>query len=243
VFISNVLAEKYSYQIGDPLTLRTRLGTHQFQVMGTIIDFSNQGMVVQGSWMDMERYFRLNDANTFLIKTEEGYAADDVKERIDRLYRKRYQLVLESNDAIRAKVFALMDQAFSMFDVLALLAIVVASLGVINTLTMNVLERTRELGMLRAVGMTRGQVVRMVLAEAVLIGLIGGVLGLIAGVVLTHIFLMGMNAMSGYQVEYIWAPGNLVLTFVAALIISQLAAIFPARRAARVKVLEAVHYE
>ena len=70
-----------------------------------------------------------------------------------------------------------MDQAFSMFDVMALIAVAVGSLGVINTLTMSVIERTQEIGMLRAVGMTRGQVVRMVLAEAGLMGLFGGILG------------------------------------------------------------------
>ena len=70
-----------------------------------------------------------------------------------------------------------MDQAFSMFDVMALISIVVGSLGVVNTLTMSVIERTQEIGMLRAIGMTRSQIVRMVLAEAGLMGVIGGVFG------------------------------------------------------------------
>ena len=63
-----------------------------------------------------------------------------------------------------------MDQAFRMFDVLTLISIVIGSLGVVNTLTMSVIERTREIGMLRAVGTTRGQIILMVLAEASLMG-------------------------------------------------------------------------
>ena len=130
----------------------------------------------------MKRYFRLNDATTYLVKTASGTDIDELKLRVDDLYGKRYQLILEFNASIRERALRLMDQAFAMFDVLAMISIVVASLGMINTLTMNVIERTREIGMLRAIGMQRGQVVGMILAEAGLMGIIGGILGLGAGV-------------------------------------------------------------
>lgn len=97
--------------------------------------------------------------------------------------------------------------------------------------------------MLRAVGMTRGQVVRMVLAEAGLIGLFGGVLGLATGIILARILFSGMAAMSGYDLTFVMPADGVLLTLLAALILSQFAAIFPALRAARVRILEAVHYE
>ena len=78
----------------------------------------------------------------------------------------------------------MMAQSFSMFDVLAMISVIVASLGVVNTLTMNVMERTREIGMLRSIGMTRWQVVWMVLAEAAIMGIMGGILGVLLGVLL-----------------------------------------------------------
>jgi putative ABC transport system permease protein len=136
-----------------------------------------------------------------------------------------------------------MNQAFSMFDVMALIAIVVGSLGVVNTLTMSVIERTQEIGMLRAIGMLRGQIVMMVLAEAGLMGLFGGLLGLATGIILARILFYGMKAMSGYSIEFVMPMDGVVLTFIVAFIISQVAAIIPGRRAARVKILEAVHYE
>jgi len=94
-------------------------------------------------------------------------------------------------------LYTLMQRAFRMFDVLALIAMLVDFMGITNTLTMNVMKRTQEIGMLRAVVMTRGQVVCMVLSEAALMGLIGGVMGLVFGVVFSRLFLSAMTSMSG----------------------------------------------
>lgn len=97
--------------------------------------------------------------------------------------------------------------------------------------------------MLRAIGMTRSQIVRMVLAEAGLMGVIGGILGVGTGVVLARILFIGMTTMSGYQLTFVLPPEGVLISLIAAIFISQVAAIFPARRAANVRILEAVHYE
>jgi putative ABC transport system permease protein len=243
VLLSSVLAEKHALAAGDSLLLRTRSGYRTFTIAAVVVDFYNQGLVVQGSWDDMRRYFRINDASTFMVKVSEDYQVADVQQTIEDLYKKRYSLILESNESLRKRALTLMAQAFSMFDVMALIAVLVGSLGVINTLTMSVIERTQEIGMLRAIGMTRGQVVAMVLAEAGLMGLFGGALGLLTGILLARILFYGMTAMSGYQLTFVMPIDGVVLTFVVAFIISQLAAIFPGRRASRIKILEAVHYE
>jgi len=243
VFVSTVLAERYNLAPGDVITLKTRRGDKDFEIAGVVVDFYNQGLVVQGSWEDMRRYFNIRDANTLLVKVNNGTAASTVQEQIEAQYGNRYHLILISNDTIREQVLTLMDQAFRMFDVMALISIVVGSLGVINTLTMSVIERTREIGMLRAIGTTRGQIVRMVLAEAMLMGVIGGILGLGTGVVLARILFIGMTTMSGYRLTFVLPPEGVILSFVIALIISQVAAIAPARRASKVRILEAVHYE
>lgn len=243
VLVSSVLSEKYGLKPGDTVYLRTRSGFHAFEVAAVVVDFYNQGLVMQGSWNDMRRYFRIDDASTFLVKVSPGQEIAAVQETIDSLYGKRYRLILESNESIRGRVLTLMDQAFSMFDVMALISIVVGSLGVVNTLTMSVIERTQEIGMLRAIGMTRAQIVRMVLAEAGLLGVIGGVLGLATGIVLARILFIGMNTMSGYNLTFVLPPEGVAISLAAAILISQIAAIFPSRRAAGVRILEAVHYE
>jgi putative ABC transport system permease protein len=243
VLLSSVLAEKYALKVGDHILLRTRSGYHEFLIAALVVDFYNQGLVVQGSWNDMRRYFLINDASTFMVKVSNGYKVSDVQQHIETLYKKRYSLILESNVSLRSRVLALMDQAFSMFDVMALIAVVVGSLGVINTLTMSVIERTQEIGMLRAIGMTKGQIIKMVLAEAGLMGLFGGLLGLATGIILARILFLGMTTMSGYRLTFVIPIDGTLLTVLVAFIVSQIAAIFPGARAAGIKILEAVHYE
>jgi len=166
-----------------------------------------------------------------------------VRDRIDDLYGDRRHLTVEANDSLRNRALQLMSQANSMFDVLALIAMLVASLGVVNTLTMNVFERTQEIGMLRSVGMTRWQVARMILAEAGLMGLIGGVLGVVFGLFLSALVLTGSASREGMEVAFVVPTEAMLITLIIALVVSQIAAIWPARRAATLPIIEAIQAE
>jgi putative ABC transport system permease protein len=243
VLISSTISERYNLDPGDSVRLRTNSGVHAFKVAAVVIDYYNQGLSMQVSWNDMRRYFRINDSTVFMVKVDNEASTAEVQQQIDELYKQRYQLILESNLSLRQRTQSLVDKIFSFFDVTSLIAVVVASLGVVNTLTMSVLERMQEIGMLRAIGMTRAQVVKMVLAEAGLIGIIGDVLGMVTGIVLGQVLVIGMGTMTGYEISFSLPTGDLLVSVAAALLISQLAAIFPARRAARVRILEAVQYE
>ncbi|MFN2197869.1 MAG: ABC transporter permease [Anaerolineales bacterium] len=243
VFISSVLAEKYGLGTGDNIELRTRTGDHAFQIAGVVVDYYNQGLVLEGSLTDMQRYFRMRDANALLLKVAPDYNIDEVRQRLDDLYGKREHLVIESNRDLLDQVTTLMDQAFGIFDVLVVIAMLVAALGITNTLTMNVIERTREIGMLRSVGMTQGQVVGMVLSEAGLMGLVGGVLGLVFGIILARIFMAAMTAMSGYALEFFLPLDRALLAVLIGAGVANLAALLPAWRAARIRILEAIQFE
>jgi len=225
------------------MLLKTKTGIHPFQVAAVVVDFFNQGYVVTGSWSNMERYFREKKAQTFLLKVKDGFSPELVGDQIDAKYGDRYRLIVVSNQNLLEQVSVLLEQAFSMFDVLAIIAILVGFFGIANTLTMNVMERTREIGMLRSIGMTRFQVLRMILAEAALMGIIGGVLGVVFGIILSRIFMLAMTAMSGYQLTYVFPLQKSLLALIIAMVVSQLAALLPAGRAARTRILEAIQYE
>ena len=243
VFVSSVMAEKYGYAPGDALWIKTNQGWKDFEVAAVVVDFYNQGMVLTGSRHDLRRYFRSNEISTLLINIQDDADISVVMDNIDKQFGQRYNLSLVSNTNLREDISTLLDQAFSMFDVMAVLAVAIASLGIVNTLTMNILERRREIGMLRAIGMTRGQVVRMVLAEAGLMGLVGGGIGLGFGILLSRIFLSGMTAMSGYKLDFIVPLGGVITSLIVALVVTQVAALYPAQKAAKTDILAAIQYE
>lgn len=243
VFASSVLAEKYGLKAGDVMRIETRRGPRDFEIAGIVVDFNQRGMAITGSWEDMRRYFGLNDASVFLVKVAPGEAPDSVQQRIAALYGERRHLSMESNSSLKNRVLGLVDRSSAMFNVLALIAMTVASLGVINTLTTNVMERTREIGMLRSVGMTRLQVRKMILAESAMLGLIGGAFGLVFGVLMSRTALRTINTMMGYELSYRIPLGAVVVSGVLAVVVSQLAALWPARRAASLRIIEAIHFE
>ncbi len=130
------------------------------------------------------------------------------------------------------------DTLLNLLYVLLSLSIVISLFGIVNTLVLTVFERTRELGMLRAVGMTRRQLRRMIRHESVITALIGASLAIPLGIVLA--------LMVGKAIEYpaFTIPWSRIVIFVVAAVVAGiLAAIFPARRAARLNVLQALQYE
>ena len=131
-----------------------------------------------------------------------------------------------------------LNSVLNILYVLLALSVLVSLFGIVNTLVLTVFERTRELGMLRAIGMTRRQVRRMIRHESVITALIGGVLGIALGIVLGALLVARVDF-----IEFALPVGSLIAFFLAAIFVGIVAAIFPARRAARLNVLEALQYE
>ena len=147
---------------------------------------------------------------------------------------------LQSKSEFQTDQSAWVDQILGIFYVLLGLAVIVSLFGIVNTLALSVLERTRELGMLRAIGMSRRQVRRMIRHESVVTALIGAVLGIGVG-----LFLAGLatTALSDEGLRFAVPVGSLVAFTVVAAVAGVLAAMGPARRASRLDVLRALQYE
>jgi putative ABC transport system permease protein len=122
--------------------------------------------------------------------------------------------------------------------VLLALSVVVSIFGIVNTLVLTVFERTRELGMLRAIGMTRRQTRRMIRHESVMTALIGAVLGIVLGLILAGLLTARIDF-----IQFVLPVPQLIIFAVVAVVVGIFAAVFPARRAARLDPLEALHYE
>jgi putative ABC transport system permease protein len=132
------------------------------------------------------------------------------------------------------------NKLLNVLYVLLALSVIVSLFGMVNALVLSVFERTREIGMLRAVGMRRRQVRRMVRQESVITALIGAAMGLSLGLVIAAIFT---GAMSDIGVTFTVPIVSLLAFTLIAIVAGVLAAIGPARRAARLNVLDALHYE
>ena len=243
LFVSTTVADKYHLKRGDTLTLETRRGAHAFLVAGVVSDFTGQGYIINGTIEIMRRYFALNDVDRFTIKVKPGVAIDTVKQAIEDRYGKSRHVNVQSTEAFRSRIRELTNQAFSLLDVLASIGVVVAALGVINTMLMNVLERQREIGALRSIGMTRGQIVRMILAEAGAMGAVGALFGIGFGMLLSRVFVEGMKVAAGYRLTFTLPPTSVLLALVVALVVSQVSALYPAWRASRVNIVEAIKHE
>ena len=148
--------------------------------------------------------------------------------------------VVETRDEFRNSRTSDITQTLQILYALLGLSVIVSLFGVINTLVLSVFERTRELGMLRAIGMTRRQVRRMIRHESIVTALIGATLGIGVGMFLA---VLTTTALSKYGVVFAVPYGTLIVFVGIAILAGMLAAILPARRASRLNILDALQYE
>jgi putative ABC transport system permease protein len=243
LFISTTVAGRYNLEQGDSLRLITRRGEHDFFVAAVAVDFTGQGFIVTGAWDDMRRWFSQSGVDRFTISLAPGYTTDEVRKTIEDKYQASRNVSVETTQEFKQKVLTLSELSFRLFDVLGLIGLVVAALGVINTLMMNVIERQREIGGLRSLGLTRWQTTKMVLAEAATLGVIGGAFGLGFGYVLSQIFVTSLNELAGYDLQYLFAANVFLSGVFIALGVAQVAALYPAWKAAGVNVVESIKHE
>ncbi len=244
LFVSGDAANKFNLKVGDTVTLQTRRGERDFTIVAIVIDFgAGQTPNFTGSWGDLRRYFGVNEVGTFAVKLAPDADVAMLTDVIENRIGGNQYLSVQTKAEFEAKIQDLSGQAFSLFDVLGLIGLVVAALGVINTMLMNVLERTRELGGLRSLGMTRRQIRRMILAEAAAIGLMGGLFGVLFGAVLANVFVVGLRSIGGFVLTSQTPVVPMIYSFFIALIVALLAAWYPAVRASNVNIIEAIKHE
>ena len=243
VLVSSVLAERYTLHAGDRISLETRRGTHEFSIAAIVVDFYQAGEVVQGSWRDLRRYFGVNDVSVFYVKLDPLADRATVQDNIDRLYGERRHLTVQSNEVLKESIGRSNRQVFAMFDVLSMIGIIVAALGVLNTLMINVLERKQELGTLRCVGMTKRQISKMIVSEAAMLGAIGGAFGLLLGLALERVFLSATADISGLNVGFVLPVDAMLAGVGLALIVAQLTAVWPAHHATTLSIVDAIKWE
>jgi putative ABC transport system permease protein len=243
VFISSSVADRYNLQKGDSILLQTRRGEIPFTIAAEVMDFGGEGQVIYGTYDDLRSLFNEQGVDRFTIEIEPGYSIEQVSQAIEQRFKDSHNISVQTTEDFKNSILDLMTQSFRLFDVLGLIGVIIGGLGVINTLTMNVIERQREIGGLRSLGMTRRQVLKMVLAEALALGIMGGIYGILVGTLIANVTIIGTNMMIGYDLVYRFSVKPYLISAVIALGAVQLAATYPAQRAAKANIVEAIKHE
>ena len=176
--------------------------------------------------------------NLYSFVIMQGGQSDANRASLDRTLEEFPNAKVATRDEFVDNQISGLSSVLNILYVLLGLSVLVSFFGIVNTFVLTVFERTREIGMLRAVGMTRRQVRRMIRAESVITAAIGGVLGILLGIALGALLVARVDF-----IDFTLPVVQLIVFAVAALIVGVLAAIFPARRAARLNVLNALQYE
>ena len=244
VMVSDMFAELQQLKLGDILELPAPQGILTLPIVGVVVDYSDQ----QGSiLMDRRlfvRYWQDDTVNVFRLYLAPGATVPDVKERILERYQGERQVFVLTNPELRAYIIRITDQWFALASVQIAVAVLVAILGIVNTLTVSITDRRRELGVLRAVGGLAGQIRRTIWMEALTIGVLGLILGFSLGALnLYYILEIVHRDIAGLRLDYsIPVPtlGMLVPTILGAAFV---AALWPAESAVHGSLVEALEYE
>ncbi|HKS23849.1 MAG TPA: FtsX-like permease family protein [Thermoanaerobaculia bacterium] len=240
VMISESLSLKYDKHVGDTLTLATRT----FPITGIYRDYSNdRGVAVMDNAL-YTRTFGTTAINTVVVYLKPGVSAEEARKRLESLLGPKYHAFAVLNREIRAEVMKIFDQTFLITYALLAIAIVVAVLGIINTLSALILERANELALLRLLGMSRAGVRRMIVLESSILGLASTAAGLVMGYALSWILIYVINKQSfGWTIAF-HTPVRLIAASLAVTFLSAvLAGLAPARLAARVNMAAALKSE
>jgi putative ABC transport system permease protein len=244
VLISNNFARIHNLKKGRRIFLDTPTGRHEFEVVGVSVDYtSDSGSLL----IDREVYKHLwkdDRVDTFDLMLEKGYDPDAVKTEIQRRLANSRNAFILTNKDMRSEITRLTDQFLNLQYVQILVAVLVAVLGIINSLMVSITERKREIGILRGLGGEKRQVRRAIVLEAVCIGIVAVTLGIVSGAIMGYYSVGTFGAaFNGWIFPYRF-PGGMALALVpGVIVISLLAAWYPSSLALKTPLIEALAYE
>jgi len=231
VVVASGLAQRLSTREGDTITLDSRRGPVDLRVAGVVTEYAVGGDALYMDWATAKDLIVVPGVHVFLITARPG-AREELQSQL-QVFCYRHQLMLQSNADLRGHIDKLLERISASLWIIVALTFVVASLGVINTLTMNVIEQSRDLSVMRAIGASSAQTRGLVIGQAFILALVSLGLGAVAGVGLAALINESANAVFGQQVEFHVIPLLTVGCFLVGVAITTIAASLPAAQAVR----------
>ena len=243
VIISEAFAEKHSLRVGD--SIRLPLGEWQpdFRVIGVYYDYSNEKGFAITDRSVLLKYLPDPAPSNLAVYLREGVSLEGSREAIERATAGR-AIVITDNRTLRTGAMRVFDRTFTITYALEAVAILVAVMGMAGALLALVIDRRGEIGVLRFLGASSGQIRRMVLFESGFLGLLSNIIGLGLGTLLSLILIFVVNKQSfGWTIQFHWPVGLLLTALTAIYGAAILAGLYPARVATRIVPIEVVHEE
>jgi len=240
---NGVFAAQAGLEVGDTVRLSTPTGQKEYQIVAIAGDYLNAKiMTAYISQANLQRDFRKSEDIFIQVNLATGADQARVEQKMKAILEDYPQFKLVSGKSYFEENKQLFNSIFAIYFVILGVLALPSLIALLNTLAIGVIERTREIGMLRAIGAERRQVRRMVVVESLLLAAIGTALGLLAGLYLGYVMVLGLGV-SGYPVTYVFPYAGLVAAIAIGLIFGVLAALVPARQAARMEIVHALRYE
>ena len=238
--VDNDYAKDHDLHVGSPITIQVPSGKRVELTVKGIFDPPAGGSPFGHVTFSSERFDQEYDSprNLYTFIDMRGGVTPQNTAALDRSLDDFPNAKVQTRDQFVDNQISALNSILNILYVLLALSVIVSLFGIVNTLVLTVFERTRELGMLRAIGMTRRQVRRMIRHESVITALIGGTLGIVLGIILGALLIARVEF-----IEFALPTTQIIVFAIAAIVVGILAAIFPARRAAKLDPLEALQYE
>lgn len=244
LMVSDNFAELKGLHLGEELEIPAPHGVIRLPIVGIVVDYSDQQGTILMDRSVFQRYWRDDSVNAFRLYLDSAANVLDVKRQILTRYAGQRQVFVFTNGELKAYILRITDQWFGLTSVQIAVAVLVAILGIVNTLTVSITDRRRELGVLQAVGGLHGQIRRTIWMEAVSIGILGLFLGFLLGAVnLYYILQIVHRDIAGMRLSYEY-PFSVALALTPVILASAfIAAIWPAESAVHGSLVEALEYE
>lgn len=241
--VGKQLAKTRELEAGSRVSLPTPKGEKKYRVAGVVDnDIVGGGQGIYLSKNTLARDFNETGSEFLAIKAVPGSDRGEISDGIQDILKDFPQFTVYSNAEWKAQIEEDFNRQYVFFYAIMGVSVAVSAFGVVNTLSMSVFERTREIGILRAVGTTRFQIGRLIIDEGIVISLIGCLVGVLVGSALGYLFVKGSGA-GGFEVAFFYPKVPAIAALLSGLVIGTLAGLLPARSAARKDIVEAVQYE
>jgi len=241
--LTSLTALALKVDVGGTIEVQTPTGAQTYTIVAIANDtftFKVDAMYI--SQENLKNDFQKTEDVLLMINLVPGADKNAALADVNNILKDYPQFTGNITGAYRDSLLKVTNSALVMFYAMAILILIPAALGLLNTLTINILERTREIGIVRAVGASKSQVRRIVTAEALLLGLFGASAGVLVGIAMSYGFIMAFSGI-GWNMPYNFPVIGIIPAVVIGVLLSLFAAIIPARNAAKLDILRALQFD